>query len=158
MKLHHLLVLCPMSYITNITDSIFIPEISHVEERNVVNTLRNSSPGWDEISTGIYKSYIDLYIKPLTFLIIRSISQGIFPDELKTAKVVPIYKSGDKADISNYRLISILTYFSRIFEEIMYNYLVNFINKHTILYNNQFGFRQQYSTNHAIISLVEKNK
>ena len=47
----------PMPYITNITDSIFIPEISHVEVRNVVNTLRNSSHGWDEISAGIYKSY-----------------------------------------------------------------------------------------------------
>ena len=58
-----------MTYITNIADSIFIPEISHVEVRNVVNTLRNSTPGWDEISAGIYKSYIDLYNKPLTFLI-----------------------------------------------------------------------------------------
>ena len=55
-----------MSYITNIADCIFIPEISHVEVCNVVLT-RNSSPGWDEISAGIYKSYIDLYIKPLKF-------------------------------------------------------------------------------------------
>ena len=85
---------------TNIADSIFVPEISHVEVHNVVLTLRNSSPGWDEISAGIYKSYIDWYIKPLTFIINTSINQGIFPDELKTAKVVPIYKSGDKADIS----------------------------------------------------------
>ena len=66
-----------MSYITNIADCIFIPEISHVEVCNVVLT-RNSSPGWDEISAGIYKSYIDLYIKPLTFLINTSINQGIF--------------------------------------------------------------------------------
>ena len=88
-----------MSYITNIADVIVIPEISHVELCNVVLTLRNSSPGWDEISTGIYKYYIDLYIKPLTFLINTLLNQGIFPDELKTTKVVSIYKSSDKADV-----------------------------------------------------------
>ena len=49
---------------------------------------------------------IALYIKSLTFLINRSINQGIFPNELKPAKVIPIYKSDDKADISNYRPIS----------------------------------------------------
>ena len=145
-----------MSYITNIIDTIFIPEISRVEVHNVALILRNSSPGWDEIYAGIYESYIYLYIKPITFLINTSINQGIFPDELKTTKVVPIYKSGDKADTSNYRPISILTYFSKIYEKIMYNYLVNLINKHNILYNYQFGFRQQYLTSHAIISLFQK--
>ena len=60
-----------------IVHSVFIPEISHVEVRNVVLTLRNSSPGWDELSAGIYKSYIDLYIKPLTFLINTSINPVI---------------------------------------------------------------------------------
>ena len=93
----------------------------------VALTLRNSSPGWDEISAGIYTSYIDSYIKSLTFLINTSINQGIFPDYLKTPKVVPIYKSGDKTDILNYRPISILTYFSRIFDKIMLISKINII-------------------------------
>ena len=72
---------------------------------------------------------------------------------MKIAKVIPIYKSGDEALTCNYRPISVLNFFSKIFEKIMYNY---FINEHNILYSYQFGFRQTYSTNHAIITLVEK--
>ena len=81
---------------------------------------------------------------------------GIFPNELKLAKVIPIFKNGDKQDISNYRPISILSFFSKIFEKTMYNHLINFIDKNKILYKYQFGFRKLHSTNHAIISLVEK--
>ena len=78
-----------------------------------------------------------------------SINKGIFPDELKIAKVIPIYKSGDKTSIKNYRPIS-------VFEKIVYNHLINFINKHNILYKYQFGFRKRHSTNHAITTLVDK--
>ena len=49
-----------------------------------------------------------------------------------------------------------LTYFSKVFEKIMYNYFINFIDTNNILYDHQFGFRKSHSTNHAIISLVEK--
>ena len=87
----------------------FVNKLCHCHSLSL--SLKNRMSGWNEISAGIYKSYIDLYIKPLTFLINTSINQDIFPDTLKTTKVVPIYKSGDKADISNYRPISILTYF-----------------------------------------------
>ena len=102
------------------------------------------------------KQNIHALIKPLTYLINCSINKGIFPDELKIAKVIPIYKSGDKTSIENYRPISVLSVFSKTFEKIMYNHLINFINKHNILYKYQFGFRQRHSTNHAIITLVDK--
>ena len=65
---------------------------------------------------------------------------GIFLDELKIVKVITIYKSGDKTSIENYRPISVLSVFSKIFEKIMYNHLINFVNKHDILYKYQFGF------------------
>ena len=81
---------------------------------------------------------------------------GTFPEELKLAKVIPIFKSGDKQDISNYRPISILSFFSKVFEKTMYNHLINFIDANKILYKYQFGFRKSHSTNHAIISLAEK--
>ena len=146
----------PTSYVSGITSSIYIPDITEIEIRNVVNTLKNSSPGWDEIQPKMFKSFIDLYINPLMTLINMSFKQGVFPAELKIAKVIPIYKTGNKKDISNYRPISVLSFFSKIFEKIMYNYLIGFITKHDILYKFRFGFRKQYSTNHAIISLVEK--
>ena len=146
----------PMSYVTHIAYSIYIPEINQHEVEIVINSLKNGSPGWDDISATIYKPFINLYIKPLTYLINMSIKEGIFPDEMKIAKVIPIYKSGNKALTCNYRPISVLNLFSKVFEKIMYNHLLDFINEHNILYSYQFGFRQKYSTNHAIITLVEK--
>ena len=96
---------------------------------------------------------IQYYVKPLTRLINSSFENGLFPDELKIAKVIP---TGDKKDTVNYRPISILTSFSKIFEKTMYNHLISLIDQEDILYKFQFGFRKSHYTNHVIISLVEK--
>ena len=104
----------------------------------------------------ILKQCIDIYIDPLTYLINLSINQGIFPSELKIAKVIPIYKSDDKQLIRNYRPISVLPFFSKMFAKIISNHLLNFIESNNILHDNQFGFRKNHSTTHAIITLVER--
>ena len=103
----------------------------------------------------ILKQCIDIYIDPLTYLINLSINQGIFPSELKIAKVIPIYKSDDKQLIRNYRPISVLPFFSKKIEKIISNHLLN-EKSNTILYDNQFGFHKNHSTTHAIITLVER--
>ena len=92
----------------------------------------------------------------MTHLVNTSIIKGIFPDELKIAKVIPIFKSGNKDLIENYRPISILSVFTKVFEKVMYKHLINFVDKNDILYNYQFGFRKQHSIKHAVITLVEK--
>ena len=94
-------------------------------------------------------------LKSLTYFIDKSFETGVFPDSLKLAKVIPIYKSGDKTLLSSYRPISILNSFSKIFEKVIYNHLIDFIEKNNILYKFQFGFHKGYSASHAIISLVE---
>ena len=81
---------------------------------------------------------------------------GIFPTELKLARVVPIYNSGDSAILSNYRPISILTFFVKIYEKLLYKYLHDILDANTTMYKYQFGFREKHSTQQAIISLVEK--
>ena len=80
------------------------------------------------------KNFEELYITPLTYIINLSISQCHFPDELKLAKVIPIYKSGDKQSIENYRPISVLSFFSKNFEKMVANYVLNFLDQHAILY------------------------
>ena len=80
---------------------------------------------------------------------------GVFPSELKLAKVIPIFKSGDSTKMSNYRPISILSFFSKIFEKLMYNIVNNFLYKNDVIYKYQFGFRKIHSTQHAIITLVD---
>ena len=80
----------------------------------------------------------------------------MFPDSMKLAKIVPIFKSGDKKIISNYRPISVLTFFSKIFEKAISKYLLEFLDSNNTLYKYQFGFRKKFSTSHAIILIVEK--
>ena len=85
-----------------------------------------------------------------------SIVQGDFADEMKLAKVLPIYKSENEQLVQNYRLISVLPYFSKIYERVIYNHIIDYIDDNKTLYDKQFGFRKGDSTLHAIIILVEK--
>jgi potassium voltage-gated channel Eag-related subfamily H protein 8 len=75
---------------------------------------------------------------------------------LKTAKVIPIFKAGDVDIFTNYRPVSIPSSFSKIYEKVMYNRLLDFIERFEILYSFQFGFRIKHSTNHALTHLVNK--
>ena len=146
----------PLSYLDRNCNSIFLPEISENETLRAINSLKNASAGWDQIPTFIAKRSIQHYLKPLTYLINKSIHQGICPDELKVAKVFPVYKSGDKTNISNYRPISVLSFFSKVFEKIVYNHVIDFIDTNNLLSKQQFGFRKNHSTNHAVITLIDR--
>jgi hypothetical protein len=85
-----------------------------------------------------------------------SLEKGIFPNNLITAKVIPIFKAGDVDIFTNCRPISILSSFSKIYEKVMYNRLLDFIERFEILYSFQFGFCTKHSTNHALTHLVNK--
>ena len=143
----------PMLYVQYFDKSIDIPEIN---TGDIISSLSNSAAGYDEIPASIMKQLIVYYVQPLTFLINESIAQGKFPNELKLAKVLPIYKNEDEQMIQNYRPISILPFFSKIFEKIISIYNTDFIEDNGLFYCNQFGFRKSHGTNHAIIALVER--
>ena len=80
---------------------------------------------------------------------------GVFPDELKVAKVIPLFKSGNMNDMSNYRPVSILPTLSKIFEKLIYKRFYKFFEDNAIIYNYQFGFRQSHSTIHAIQTAID---
>ena len=111
-----------ISYVDSITTTIVIFNVSCADVEHVISTLKNYSAEWDEIPTSMANKCITVFIEPLTNLINKSYSEGIFPTELKLAiaRVVPILKAGDPMFLTNYRPISILTFFSKIFEELMY--------------------------------------
>ena len=73
---------------------------------------------------------------------------------LKIAKVIPLHKGGNIDTMSNYRPISILPIFSKIFEKLLYARLSDFFDKNNVLYNRQFGFRRQHSTTHALNAAI----
>ena len=80
---------------------------------------------------------------------------GVFPSVLKTAKVVPVFKKDSKLNYNNYHPISLLSNIEKILEKRMYKRLYTFLDYNNIIYDLQFGFRQQYSTSHALINKTE---
>ena len=122
-----------------------------------INDLKGSkSPGFDGISSNVLKRIGDVVASPISHIINLSFLNGVFPSELKIAKVIPIFKSGDKQQFSNYRPVSLLPSVSKIFERLMYNRISSFIHKHNILTSFQYGFRKGYSTDMAAVNLVDK--
>ena len=147
----------PTDYIMrNIPHSIHLYEVSENELIKIIKNLKNSSHGPDGIRTDIFKETYQLFLSPLLHLLNLSIKQGYFPNELKVARVTPIFKGGDPMEIKNYRPVSILNIFSKVYEKVMYSRLFDFLNKNNVLYNLQFGFRNKYSTSAALIYLVDK--
>ena len=124
---------------------------------DIVRSMKNSSSaGIDEISTNILKSVIVYVAEPLSMIINASIVSGIFPDKMKTAKVCPILKSGPKNEFSNYRPISVLNSFSKIFEKVITKRLASFLELHNILSASQYGFRKKHSTYMAIMNFYDR--
>ena len=91
-------------------------------------------------------------------MINESFETGIFPNKLKIAKVIPILEKGLTTKKSNYRPISLLSIFNKIFEKLMYQSLYKFLAAHELLFNLQFGFRSGHSTDHALVILTENIK
>ena len=106
------------------------------------------------MSFNVIKKCFGELCEPLKYLFNLSIVKGIFPDDLKIAKVNPIYKADNNSNISNCRPISMLPCFSKILERIMYNRLQRCLKDQNILYDKQSGFRRGHSTEHAIAQLV----
>jgi hypothetical protein len=95
------------------------------------------------------KSSAPYILSPLTYLCNKILQTGIFPDRLKFSEVKLLHKKGDKAEISNYRPISLLPTFSKIIEKIIYKRLYSYLNINNILVKEQFGFRKESSTEMA---------
>ena len=127
----------PLLYIQRNPNIITISDVIESEINTIIRNIKNSSSGYDELPTSIMKTVSEEYIKPLTYMIKKTISLGHFPEELKLARVIPINKGENDQLIQNYRPISVLPF-------------------NNILYDYQFGFRKHHSTSHAIITLVER--
>ena len=141
---------------TLVTDNLVMDGVFAEEVIKIITNLKEGSSGWDDISASVIKKTYRSFIEPITHILNISITKGIFPNELKVAKVIPLFKSGDTMLFSNYRPVSVLPVFSKILERLMYNRLLDFINKNNILYLYQFGFRANHSPNLALLFLVDK--
>ena len=136
---------------------MYLEPINSTHVLDVVKKLKpKTSSGHDEIPTKIIKESINSFLDPITHIINLSLSTGIIPKQLKKAKVIPIYKAASPDQLKNYRPISLLPSFSKIFEKIMFNKIMSFLNSQKILYKHQYGFRPNHSTIHPILYLLSK--
>ena len=146
--------------------SIYLHETTPDEVQKIIDKLDpNKAADIYGISTKLVKDGGLVMTEIITFLFNMSISQGKFPDALKNAKVIPIHKDDSRLEMSNYRPISLLPTLSKIFEKLMYARLIQFFTKHNILYENQYGFQSNMSTEYAvnkvlnyIVDTLEKNE
>ena len=124
---------------------------------SIVSNFKNKlSCGYDDIPVNIMKASIHPIAEVISNVINSSLLTGIYPDQLKIAKICPIFKSGERDLFVNYRPISVLSSFSKIFEKVMFNRLINYIDSKKILINSPFGFRQKHSTFMAISDMYDK--
>ena len=111
--------------------------------------------GYDNIPPKIIKWAPHLFGPILLSIFNKCLHLGYYPNAMKVARVVPIHKGGDINDINNYRPISVLTQFNRLFERILASRLMDFFEKNEIITSKQFGFMKKHSTEHAILDLKE---
>ena len=138
-------------------NSLFLSPITQEEVISAANLIKpKSSQGYDNISCKIMKLSIEHIKHPLEHVLNLSLSNGIVPDKMKIAKVLPVFKNGDKTVFNNYRPISILPAFGKLFEKLVSKRLISFLESTNQLYNHQYGFRKNHATTHPIIHLLNK--
>ncbi|XP_031358058.1 uncharacterized protein LOC116181770 [Photinus pyralis] len=131
--------------------------VSQVVVRDVLHKLRNSNArDIFGFNTKLIKRNISLFVKPLTTIANMIINTNTFPDLMKIALVLPIFKKGDTESMDNYRPISILPVLSKVFEKILCDQIIKYLETNYLLHAHQYGFRKGKSTSDAIINLTTK--
>ena len=114
------------------------------------------SAGHDRMSTKLLQNIRSSLSPALSLIINQSLFTGIFPDSLKIAKILPIFKKGDPSYIGNYRPISLLPAISKVFEKVVFIQIYEYFNSNNLLFKSQYGFRANHSTELAGIEFVDK--
>jgi len=136
------------------TSFLFQPVTAAEVQFEISSIPNNKAYGLYSCPTLLLKCASNIISQLLSSLFNLSISRGVFPAKLKLSKIVPVFKSDDEYDPNNYRPISLLSNFNRIFEKIMYSRMISFIEKNELLYKAQYGFRKCHSTQHAILDII----
>lgn len=124
-------------------------------QRIIDNLATNSSMGYDYLNARHIKKLKSIITPLLTKSINKWMGENYFPSFMKIARITPIYKNGDRCLAENYRPISVLPIFSKVFERVIYTRMVDYLQIQNIIHKNQFGFCKAKSTVSAALNLVE---
>lgn len=131
--------------------TFFMSPVCRDDIVNIIVDLKNSNAaGHDSMSNNLLKKCNLVLCEILTYLVNLSVEHAVFPEQLKLATVVPLFKKGDTNDYENYRGISLLTSISKVFEVNIKNQLLKFLNRNNLLSKSQHGFMESRSTESAL--------
>ena len=144
---------------TSVSECSVLFKFEHVSPQDVITIFKslsqkNTADFWG-ISVKLISYIIDIVAPYLATTFNRCIDSGVFPDLMKYSKVIPLFKSGDKSDTGNYRPISILPAFSKIFEKLILKQLLRHFNLNSLLHSEQYGFTKGRSTTDAGVALLK---
>ena len=141
---------------TNGTAPFSIPSITTYETAMYISKMCNKkSSGLDEISPKMLKLSLPYILESLTYIYNISIEGNVFPTALKEAKVIPLPKSKDFSQISNFRPISLLSVLSKPLEKHVHKHLLEYLERRKLIHSLQSGFRQKHSCHTAVTRLVD---
>ena len=137
-----------------VMNSIYLSACTSDEIEKIIKDFENDKAS--DISITLLKKCAKFLSGHLSGFFNYFMDKGVFPGILKVGKITPIFKKGDPQMLDNYRPISLLPVFGKIFERVIYNRLYNFLTATKTLYDKQFGFRKNHSTEHAVNYSVNK--
>ena len=145
-------------YLSNIPSSntsLFLAPTTPTEVLNLIAELPNKkSAGYDKINNILLKTLKLELAEPLSIVFNKSMNEGIFPDAMKLADTVPLYKSKEQYIIDNYRPISLLITLSKILEKLIHKRVYNHLEENILIYNSQYGFWPKHSCENAVGELL----
>ena len=146
------------SYLPRLSNpgSLFCPVTSKENEEEIMTIPSNKAFGFYSVPILFLRLASPIISYPLSFIINKSVETAIYPSKVKHAKVIPIFKNDDEIIPSNYRPISLLSVFNRIFEKLMYNRLKVYLEKQGVFYKSQNGFRDKHFTQHATLDIISQ--
>ena len=131
-------------------------KVNSIQVYNELKGLkRKKAVGVDKFPSGMIKDAASVLAASMTFLINMSMQTGLVPSDWKIAKVIPVFKSGNKSELDNYRPISVLPILSKLLEKFVHKQLIDHLEKNCMLFNFQFGFRSKRSTELAVTLLTD---
>lgn len=149
-----------LSYVDDHTpyvqQSIFLTPVTADDVRRFVLSMNSSTPDEHNLSPLLLKLAIQCIAVPLAYIINLSFEQGEYPSKLKSSLIIPLFKKGDQNTISNYRPISIIPYFAKIFDHLMNVKLMNFLLQHKIINSDQHGFISGKCTDTALFHFISE--
>ena len=110
-------------------NSLYLEPVTEIEVKKLISSLKLATLGFDMISSSVLKWSLESISEPLCHICNMSLQEGVFPDEMKIANVIPLYKCDDPKLFNNCRPVSILCSLSKVFEKIMYNRLNAYLDK-----------------------------